>query len=104
MGPAQATQGPPHGGFTQLLALVFGPPGALLQDCRIGCRFQASAQDSLLAWSNLTRQSGDGPWSQRPRLLLKLHHPFDRDGAHAKAPCGYAHGLTFSHRTDHSFS
>ncbi len=70
MRPAQAADGPPHRRFTQLLAVVLRPPGAVLQHRGVGSRLQPRPQRRLQLGSNAARVAGNGLALQRARLAL----------------------------------
>ncbi|HEV2460689.1 MAG TPA: NB-ARC domain-containing protein, partial [Ktedonobacterales bacterium] len=103
MRPAQSAHGSPHGGFTQLLAILLGPPGTVLQYCGIGGRLQPCPQRRLLFWANAARTAGNGLARKRARRALLHHGTFDRIHTHSKAASGFSHGLTVGHRSHQSF-
>jgi hypothetical protein len=103
VGPAEPMQGPPHGGLAQLLALVLGPPGAVLEQRGLGGGFHARLQDHLLVAPDPAGTARDRLALQRARLPLLDHRPFDGGDRHSKAASGFSHGLTVGHRSHQAF-
>jgi hypothetical protein len=55
MRPAEAVHGPPHRRRAQVLPLVLGPPGTVLQHRGIRHRFQPRAQERLVLAADRAR-------------------------------------------------
>ena len=103
VGPAEPMQGPPHGGHTQLLALVLRPPGAVFLQRGIRRRLQPRQQGCLLVTADRARPARDGLAREGPRLALMDDGTFDGRHGDIKAASGYSHGLTVGHRSHQAF-
>jgi len=103
MRPAQPVHRSPHRGFAELLAVLLGPPGAVLLQGGIGGRLQPRAQRRLLLPADRTRPARNGLPLQGAGLPLLDHGPFDRGHGNVKAASGFSHGLTVSHRSHQAF-
>ena len=103
MRPPEPVHCPPHGGLAQLLALVLGPPGAVLEQRGIRGGLQAGLQDRLLVAPDPAGTARDRLALQRARLPFLDHRPFDGRHRDSKPASGFSHGLTVGHRSHQTF-
>jgi hypothetical protein len=90
MRPAEPADRPPHGGFAQVLALVLGPPGAVLEHGGVRLSLEPGAQAGFLLWANAARVARDRLGRERARRTLLHHGAFDRGHRHIKSASDFS--------------
>ena len=103
MRPTEAPDGPPHGGFAQLLAVLLLPPRPVFQHGGIGRRLASRLPLDFLLLAHAARAAGNRLALQRARLTLWDHRTFPRGHRDPKAASGFSQGLTLSHSSHQAF-